>query len=137
MAENPTDRLKQIISIMAEATQRKRGLPVTDVDFPVLFTAAEIIGAYTAIFGEIEQAMYHEIPPKVKTTAPETDDDLDYVLQFKADKKGLKRPNKALSAIARGLSCGLDYESALNKFTPGEIMQIWLYQLEMKGGNNG
>ena len=133
--DKPTDRLKKVITIMAEASQRKNGLKVKPLDFPLYLNSAEIIGAYFGIFSEIEQAMYHEIPPKVKTQAAVYDRDLDYVLDRRAKDKGLKRPNKALSTIARGLECGLSYSEILDMFTPGEIMQIWLYQLEMKGGS--
>lgn len=130
----PTERLKKIIGIMAKADCLRRGETPKEIDFPVYFNSSEITGAYFGIFSEIGQGFYHEIPPKVKTNPAETDFDLEHVLDHKAKERGIKRPNKALSVIATGLGCGLGYTEILDRFTPGEIMQVWLYQLEMKGG---
>lgn len=133
--KNSHARLKTVVEIMAKGAAGKSGKGYNPISFPRLFNGREIIDCYCAIFKEIEQAMYFEEPENVRTTAAAYDLDLEEIRRIRAEEKDIRRPNKALSIIARGLSCGLDYESITKKFTPGEIMQIWLYQLESKGGN--
>ncbi len=142
------DRLKQIISIMHESWKRKEryheakglkstGIPSEELKMPRYLNSVEIISAYSAIFEEITQALYHEIPQNVDIKKSTEDFGYEFILQRKADERGVKRPNKSLSVVSRGLSCGLDYETIMAAMTPGEIMQIWLYQLETRGGTNG
>ena len=135
--DRPTERLKKVISIMAAAEQRSKGEEVKPVEFPEYFKAAEITGGIYGIFSEINQAFYHEIPENVKTKPGGGDIDLETIRDRRAAEKGLKRPNKALSVVAMGLNCGLCYSEILERFTPGEITQIWLLQLSMKGADNG
>lgn len=135
--DRPTERLKKIITIMAEAAQKMQGTEGAPIEFPVYFSAAEITGGIYGVFKEIEQAFYHEIPENVKTKAADGDIDLETIRERRAKEKGIKRPNKALSVIATGLECGLCYQEILDSFTPGEITQIWLLQLSMKGAGNG
>lgn len=142
------DRLKQVISIMHEAWKRKERyqeasglklleIPTEELKMPRYLNSVEIISAYSAIFEEIAQALYHEIPQNVDLKKSTEDFSYEFIMQRKAEERGVKRPNKALSVVSRGLSCGLDYETVMAAMTPGEIMQIWLYQLSAKGGKNG
>lgn len=142
------DRLKQIISIMHNAYIRQESYYISKglksgeiagecIKMPKYLNSIEIISAYSAIFEEIAQALYHEIPQNVDLKKSTEDFSYEFIMQRKAEERGVKRPNKALSVVSRGLSCGLDYETVMAAMSPGEIMQIWLYQLSAKGGKNG
>lgn len=142
------DKLKSLLTLMIRAYEREKNYKIRkgfidgevafdEVNLPKYFNSTEIIIIYNAVFSEITQALYHEIPKNVDIKRDSEDFGYEFIMQRKAEEKGVKRPNKALSAISRGLMCGLDYETIMNTMTPGEVMQIWLYQLESKGGTNG
>lgn len=142
---NSHDKLKKLASIMIEAADRKKQYkleadPYTEkikLDRPTLprfFKAADVIAVYTGIFPEISACMAHEIPQSVEINTSREDYAYEFVMNRKAEEKGIKRPNKALPIIAKGLSCGLDYKTIMNAMTPGEVIQIWLYQIEARGG---
>ena len=138
------NRLRTVINIFLKGHEQKekyrikKGLDkekeFPDYELPKFFKSHEIISAYTAIFAEATSAMYHEIPQSVDINKGEADFTYERVLEIQAEEKGMERPNKALVYIARGLSCGIDYETLMNAMTPGEVMQIWLYQIEARGG---
>lgn len=146
---NAHDKLKKIALIFINAAERQKkyyqkiDTSLEDdrksekITLPKFLKSKDIISIYNGIFKEIKNALYHEIPPNVNISKSETDIDLEEIKQQRADKEGIKRPNKVLPIIAKGLSSGLDYSTIINAMTPGEVIQIWLYQQEGKGGLNG
>lgn len=139
------NKLKKIVSIMIESAERikkynhETGVSAevykpSDTALPKFFKAAEIIAVYSTVFPEINASMAHEIPKNVEINKGEEDYAYELVMERKAQAKGIKRPNKALPIIAKGLACGIDYKTLMNAMTPGEVLQIWLYQIEARGG---
>lgn len=139
------NKLKKIVSIMIESAERKKKYNLEagvsaeaykplDLALPKFFKAAEIIAVYSTVFPEINSSMAHEIPKNVEIAKGEEDYAYELVMERKAQQKGIKRPNKALPIIAKGLACSIDYNTLMNAMTPGEVLQIWLYQIEARGG---
>lgn len=142
---NSHEKLKKLTSIMIEAADRKKlykleadpyldKIKLERPELPRFFKAADVIAVYTGIFAEISASMAHEVPQNVEINASKEDYAYEFIMNRKAEEKGIKRPNKALPIIAKGLSCGLDYKTIMNAMTPGEVLQIWLYQIEARGG---
>lgn len=133
------DKLRQLIEALVDGAERRKKYYDSEYKiikpiFPRFFKSGEIAEIYISVFSEMENAMYHEIPENVETKSTPPDIDLEEIKEERAAKKGIKRPNKALPIIAKGLACGIDYNTLMNAMTPGEVLQIWLYQIEARGG---